>query len=129
MNRLRGSKLERHSVGLSREEQYQQLLAQTDPNSEFERVVLTAIFDRGLKLPDTAQMYIPEANCKPDFVYNNGVKIAIFCDGSVHDSPARKRQDRIDRDNLQYVVGYSVLSIGYKSDLQLGLQELAAMLG
>jgi hypothetical protein len=44
----------------SREEQYQQLLAQTDPNSEFERVVLTAMFDRGLKLPDTAQMYIPE---------------------------------------------------------------------
>jgi ATP-dependent helicase YprA (DUF1998 family) len=129
LNRLRGSKLDRHSVGLSREEQYQQLLAQTDPNSEFERVVLTAMFDRGLKLPDTAQMYIPEANCKPDFVYNNGVKIAIFCDGSVHDSPERRRQDKIDRDNLQYVVGYSVLSIGYKTDLQLGLQELAAMLG
>jgi ATP-dependent helicase YprA (DUF1998 family) len=129
LRRLQGSKLERHSIGLSREEQYQQLLAQTDPNSEFERVVLTAMFDRGLKLPDTAQMYIPEANCKPDFVYNNGVKIAIFCDGSIHDSQKRKRQDKIDRDNLQYVVGYSVLSIGYNADLQLGLEELAAMLG
>ncbi|AFY96847.1 DEAD/DEAH box helicase [Chamaesiphon minutus] len=136
LNRLRGSKLERHSIGLSREEQYQQLLAQTDPNSEFERVVLTAMFDRGLKLPDTAQMYIPEANCKPDFVYNNGVKIAIFCDGSVHDSPEQKRQDKIDRDNLQYVVGYSVLSIrqsrrdaiGYEEELELGLQHLAALL-
>jgi superfamily II DNA/RNA helicase len=129
LNRLRGSKLDRHAIGLSREEQYQKLLAQTDPNSKFERVVLTAMFDRGLKLPDTAQMYIPEAKCKPDFVYNNGVKIAIFCDGSVHDSPERRRQDRIDRDNLQYVAGYSVLSIGYKEDLQLGLQELVGMLG
>jgi hypothetical protein len=87
------------------------------------------MFYRGLKLPDTAQMYIPEANCKPDFVYNNGAKTAIFCDGSVHDAPEQKRQDRINRDNLQYVVGYSVLSIGYKEDLRLGLQELAAMLG
>ena len=89
-----------------------------------------------MKLPDTAQTYIPEANCKPDFVYNNGVKIAIFCDGSVHNSPERKRQDKIDRDNLQYVVGYSVLSIrqsrrdanGYEEELELGLQHLAALL-
>jgi ATP-dependent helicase YprA (DUF1998 family) len=127
LQQLQGSKLERQAIGLSREQQYQKLLAQTDPNSEFERVVLKEMFDCGLKLPDIAQMYIPEAQCKPDFVYNNGLKIAIFCDGSVHDSPERKRQDKIDRDNLQYV-GYSVLSIDRKNDLQLELQKLAALL-
>lgn len=45
----------------SREEQYRYLLAQTDPNSEFERVVLKAIYEQGIKLPDSAQELIPQA--------------------------------------------------------------------
>ncbi|WP_228045803.1 DEAD/DEAH box helicase, partial [Tolypothrix sp. LEGE 11397] len=55
--------------GLSRDQQYQKLLQQTDPNSDFERVVLQEIYQRGYKLPDAGQKLIPEANCKPDFVY------------------------------------------------------------
>jgi hypothetical protein len=123
---LEHSTLTRHSAELSREEQYQQLLAQTDPNSDFERVVLTAMYERGIKLPDSAQSYIPEAECKPDFVYNNGTKIAVFCDGSVHDSPEQRQRDRIDRDNLRYVAGYSVVTLRYDEDLETRLQELAA---
>ena len=45
------------------------LFTQTDANSDFEREVLQEIYQRGYKLPDTAQELITEANCKPDFVY------------------------------------------------------------
>lgn len=69
----------------SREAQYQKLLEQTDPNSSFEREVLQQIYEKGIKLPDLAQELIPEANCKPDFLYKK-YKVAVFCDGSVHDS-------------------------------------------
>lgn len=48
--------------GMSRDQQYQALLQQTDSNSEFERVVLQEIYQRGYKLPDAAQELILEAN-------------------------------------------------------------------
>ena len=56
--------------GVLRDEQYQKLLYQTDVNSDFEREVLQEIYQQGYKLPDTAQELIPEANCKPDFIYH-----------------------------------------------------------
>jgi len=99
----------------SRDQQYQKLLAQTDPNSEFERVVLTEIYQRGYKLPDATQELIPEANSKPDFLYKED-KIAIFCDGSVHNSPEKKKQDKIERDNLKYNTSYRVLTLLHDED-------------
>ncbi|GEM_PF-1642998 len=54
---------------MSRDEQYQNLLDRTDPNSNFERQVLQEIYAQQLKLPDAAQYFISEANIKPDFVY------------------------------------------------------------
>ncbi|MEI2581757.1 DEAD/DEAH box helicase [Scytonema sp. PRP1] len=110
--------------GLSRDQQYQQLLQQTDPNSDFERVVLKEIYQRGYKLPDAAQELIPEANCKPDFVYKDD-GIAIFCDGSVHDSPDKRRQDQIERDNLRYEASYQVITLRYDKDWQTELTKLA----
>ncbi|MBD2170070.1 hypothetical protein ACN23B_11120 [Anabaena sp. FACHB-709] len=59
--------------GLSRDEQYQKLLKQTDPNSDFERVVLQEIYQTKYKLPDAIQELTPEANCKPDFIYKKEV--------------------------------------------------------
>lgn len=70
---------------------YDDLMHQTDPNSKYETEVLTAIHDQGLPLPDKAQEYFSEAECKPDFTYTK-VKLAIFCDGSVHDHPAQKKK-------------------------------------
>ncbi|MBD2471548.1 DEAD/DEAH box helicase [Nostoc sp. FACHB-145] len=112
--------------GLSRDEQYQKLLEQTDPNSDFERVVLQEIYQRGYKLPDAAQELIPEANCKPDFIYKEEA-IAVFCDGSVHDSPDKRRQDQIERDNLRYEAGYTVLTLRYDEDWQTELVNLSSL--
>jgi very-short-patch-repair endonuclease len=127
LEQLRGSRLDRHAAGISREEQYQKLLSQTDPNSDYERVVLEAIYQQGIKLPDTAQLLVKEANCKPDFVYSTQ-KLAIFCDGSVHDSPEQRKRDEIIRENLQYVAGYSVLTFHYQDKLNAKLAELKASL-
>jgi hypothetical protein len=113
LDELQGSAVE--ISGVFRDEQYQRLLPQTDPNSDFERVVLQEIYQRGYKLPDAAQELIPEANCKPDFVYKEEV-IALFCDGSVHDSPEQKRQDQIEPDNLRYNANYQILTLRYDED-------------
>ncbi|RCJ24409.1 DEAD/DEAH box helicase [Nostoc minutum NIES-26] len=110
--------------GLSRDEQYRKLLEQTDPNSDFERVVLQEIYRRGYKLPNAAQELIPEANCKPDFIYKEEA-IAVFCDGSVHDSPDKRRQDQVERDNVKYETGYTVLTLRHDEHWQTKLVILA----
>jgi len=112
LEKLKVSTLNRNSQGSTRQEKYQELLHQTDPNSEFERIVLKEIYQQGKQLPDSAQEFIPEVNCKPDFIYKKQ-RIAIFCDGSVHDSLARQQQDKIKRENLEWELGYIVISLRY----------------
>jgi hypothetical protein len=127
LDQLLASKVAGNSEGMTREERYQQLLQQTDPNSDFERVVLQEIYQRGYKLPDAAQELISEATCKPDFLYKTDAAIAIFCDGSVHDSPDKRRQDQIERDNLRYNTGYTVLTLRHNEDWEAKLSILASL--
>jgi hypothetical protein len=123
LERLMDSTLNWHSSELPRDQHYQKLLAQTDPNSDFERIVLEEIYQRGIRLPDTAQELIPEANVKPDFIYREK-KIAIFCDGSVHDLPNQREKDKIQRENLRYNTNYFVVVLRYDEDWQSKLSEL-----
>lgn len=123
LDQLTQSTINRHVQGMSREEQYQQLRAQTDPNSAFEREFLDELYNQGMKLPDSAQELIPEANVKPDFLYRDA-KVAIFCDGSVHDHPDQQEQDRIARENLKYSAGYYVLTFRYNEDWRAKLSVL-----
>lgn len=88
-----------------------------------ERKVLKAIYEQGMKLPDSAQTLIPEAQCQPDFIYEES-KIALFCDGSVHDTPEQQKQDQIQRENLEFNSSYSVFSIRYDQDLSQQLADL-----
>jgi hypothetical protein len=70
----------------------------------------------GLPLPDQAQEYFAEAQCKPDFTYTKA-KLAIFCDGSVHDNPTQVEFDRIQRQDLEFLTGYKSFTFDYKLDL------------
>lgn len=126
LNQLLASTVICHIKGMSREEQYQQLLQQTDPNSEFERVTLQEIYQQGWKLPDAVQELIAEVNCKPDFFYKSE-GIAIFCDGSVHDHPNKRASDQIERDNFRYNTSYTVLTLRYDEDWQNKLAILASL--
>lgn len=107
LEQLSASTVILHHESMSREEHYQKLLQQTDPHSEFERIVLQEIYQQGYKLPDTAQEFIAQANCKPDFLYKSD-GIAIFCDGSVHDHSDKCLSDQIERDNLRYNTNHNV---------------------
>jgi hypothetical protein len=44
------------------------------------------------------------------------VAIALFCDASVHNSPDKRKQDQIERDNLRYNTGYTVLTLRHDQD-------------
>ena len=112
LNQLTKSTTNRHRQGMSREDHYQQLCAQTDPSSALEREFLDELYHQGLKLPDSAQELILKVNVKPDFLYRDA-KLAVFCDGSVHDHEEQREQDRITRENLRYTAGYSVFVIRY----------------
>ena len=106
----------------SSETHYKKLCEQTDTNSPFEREVLKEIFDRGITLPDSAQELILEANCKPDFLYKK-YRVAIFCDGSVHDSPEQKQRDFIKRQNLRDL-GYEIIELNYKQEWKFTLEKI-----
>jgi hypothetical protein len=123
LNQLLSSSVESSYQDLSREDYYNQLRAATDPQSNFEREFLDELYRQGVRLPDAAQAFIPEANIKPDFVYQNP-KIAIFCDGSVHDSPEKQARDRVDRENLQNNHKYIVVSFKYNEDWRQKLSSL-----
>ena len=103
---------------------YQQLRAQTDPNSSLEREVLDEIYRQGLRLPDSAQHYIAEVQVKPDFFYDcEHYQIAIFCDGSVHDTPEQRNSDRITRSALESA-SYAVIVLRYDEDWKSKLSSL-----
>ncbi|MBE9010406.1 DUF1998 domain-containing protein, partial [Pseudanabaenaceae cyanobacterium LEGE 13415] len=125
LGELSGSHLSETVEQDQRGQHYQQLLAKSDPNSEFERDVLRFMYKEELRLPDAAQAVI--ANCQPDFVYQSPA-IAIFCDGSVHDSSDQQKQDQIDRDNLKYHSGYTVITLKYDQDWRSHLKSLAGLL-
>lgn len=110
-----------------REHQYQQLVEQLDPNSPLECEVLDYLFNSDFRLPDTAQHFISEANCKPDFVYHQP-KIAIFCDGSIHDSQSQHIQDRKVRDDLKYNTSFLVIELVHDKDWKEELNCLITML-
>jgi very-short-patch-repair endonuclease len=126
LRQLQNSQVNVEQDNQSGEEHYRWLLEQTDPNSEFERVVLKAIYEQGIKLPDSAQELIPEANCKPDFIYKKA-RIAIFCDGSIHDSPEQQQRDRLKRENL-HDCGYEFIELNYRQNWRTQLEQLRSLL-
>ncbi len=54
--------------------------------------------------------------------------IALFCDGSVHDSPEQKKQDKIERYNFRYNASYQVLILRYDENWREKLQVLGSLL-
>jgi hypothetical protein len=123
LNQLLNSSVETSFHSLSRDKHYKQLREKTDPQSNFEREFLDELYRQGIRLPDAAQAFIPGANVKPDFIYQNP-KIAIFCDGSVHDSPDQQARDQLDRDNLRNNYKYIVISVRYNEDWRQKLSSL-----
>jgi hypothetical protein len=77
------------------EQQYQQLLQQSDPNSSTERAFLDYLYQHGLRLPDSAQKPFAGIYVQPDFAYEPNVW--VFCDGTPHDDPRVQADDLAKR--------------------------------
>lgn len=72
--------------------------------------------ERGLRLPDRAQVLVPEANARPDFVYDRaGLPVAVFVDGPVHDGARQAERDRDAEDRL-VDAGWEVVRVWYDDD-------------
>lgn len=84
--------------------------------SELEREWVLNLHERGLRLPDSAQVYMEDCQTRPDFVYNSGgVYAAIYVDGSHHDYPQRQERDRQQSECMEDY-GYRVIRFGYRDD-------------
>lgn len=100
----------------SYDEQYQYLLDRIDPNSSTELNFINYLYKNGYRLPDEAQVTIPEIYVKPDFFYNDS-KTCIFCDGSPHDDKFVRENDTQKRE-LLLNKGYDVIVYYYRDSIE-----------
>lgn len=111
---LTGARVQTSPSGVSRDTHLQTLLSLCE--SELEREWLLFLHERGLHLPDTAQVYIEDCQTRPDFIYTGGgVYAAVYVDGSYHDYPQRQGRDQQQADCMEDY-GYRVIRFGYRDD-------------
>lgn len=82
---------------IPREEHVARLTRLTD--SELERRWLRQVDTLGLRLPDAAQVTLPNLQTRPDFLYQQHM-IAIFIDGPHHDAADQRARDIAQEDAL-----------------------------
>lgn len=70
---------------------------------------------RGLRLPDRAQVLIPIAQTRPDFVYDAAAQTAIYIDGPPHDYPERQARDLAQQTALEDA-GWCVVRFSHRDD-------------
>ena len=100
--------------GESRTEQTIRLIGQAD--STLEEEFLQWLKDHGHRLPDAAQVTVPEAYARPDFTYRlPGGPVAVFVDGPVHDGTAAAERDASAAERLEDL-GWYVIRFRYDDD-------------
>jgi hypothetical protein len=100
------------------DQHYQYLLDNYDKNSELELKFINYLYENGYRLPDIAQKNMDDYYISVDFVYkmNSGYTL-IFCDGSVHDSPAQMKEDNLKRQALRDA-GFDVIIWHYSKKIE-----------
>lgn len=83
-------------------------------DSDLEREWLDFLEARNLRLPDEAQVLIPECGTRPDFLYRQQM-IAVYVDGPYHLYPDRAQRDLQQTECLEDR-GYSIVRFGAADD-------------
>ena len=100
--------------GISRTEQAVALIGQAD--SKLEKDFVQWLKDNGYRMPDAAQVTIPEAYARPDFIYRRpSENVAIFIDGHFHDAAAVAERDASAEERLTDQ-GWNVIRFRYDDD-------------
>ncbi|QXV61545.1 protein kinase [Amycolatopsis sp. TNS106] len=100
--------------GESRSEQLTRLGHQAE--TQLEVRLIQWLKERGLRLPDEAQTFVPEALARPDYVYRlEGVNVAVFVDGPVHEYPTVAQRD-FDAEERLFDKGWDVVRFPHDAD-------------
>ena len=112
---LAGSVTQTGAGGRTRADQREGLGRLAD--SGLERRFVDWLEDRGLRLPDRAQVYVAEAGARPDFVYQRpgSIPVAVFVDGPVHDGARQAERDAEAEERLADI-GWDVVRVRYDDD-------------
>lgn len=104
--------------GNDREQQYKLLLNAYDTNSSTELPLLKHLYNRGLALPDKAQVNMKDYYISADFVYNTQHgPVLIFCDGGIHLHENIKKDD-LHKRTLLRDAGYDVIEWPHTESLE-----------
>lgn len=102
------------AVGGGDETRAERLVRLTKESNGLEQRFLTFLDDYGYRLPDQAQEIVDGYFVRPDFAYRtNGMDVAIFIDGPVHDSAHQAQRDEAARAKLEDEAGWIVLRFRY----------------
>lgn len=116
LSNLLNSSITVHSMKQNNyEEHYSWLLQKRDRNSKMEKEFLDYLYMNGLRLPDDAQVNIPNIYVNVDFIYDS--YIAVFIDGSVHDESRVQDDDHAKRDAL-IAAGFIVVHWHYSEKIE-----------
>lgn len=118
LERLMDCVIDVQQGGKSLDEQYNYLMENYDLNSSTEKPLVNYLYKNGYSLPDKAQFNVPGCYVNADFIYKtaNGYSL-VFCDGSVHDDPQVKADDRRKRQCCRDA-GYDVIEWHYLEPIE-----------
>lgn len=143
-NQMDHSQIDRHAVrdlllalassstsagagGQDRESQRQVLDAFSE--SSLERQFVEWLDERGYRLPDRAQVLVPEAKARPDFVYDLATgKVALFIDGPVHETQRAAERDAAASERLEDL-GWFVIRVSQKDDWAAFVSKAGSVFG
>ncbi|RSN31738.1 DEAD/DEAH box helicase [Amycolatopsis sp. WAC 01416] len=112
--RLAGARAITTGRGESRSEQLTRLAGQAE--TRLERTLVEWLKEHGLRLPDEAQTFVPEALARPDYIYRlDGGPIAVFVDGPVHEDSVIAQRDQ-DAEERLYDKGWDVVRFPHNGD-------------
>jgi very-short-patch-repair endonuclease len=111
----------------SRTDQMTRLKEQSE--STLEAQLLGWLKQHGLRLPDEAQTFIPDALARPDFIYRlPGANVAVFVDGPVHQHETIAQRDA-DAEERLYDKGWEVVRFPHDADWETVAEQFERYFG
>jgi len=95
--------------------------------SELERRFIRFLEERGLRLPDEAQVHFESAGTRPDFVYRAHSAV-IYVDGPAHDYPDRQARDETQAAAMRDL-GFRVIRFRHYDDWDQIVETYKAVFG